>query len=211
MWPSPGTASLWYDIANIVLVVSLGLGVAATVVSVWMGKVQDRYLRRELSDAATVAAEANKRAAEATLELAKYRAPRTLTPSQRESFIRAMAPFKGQSVSVGAIPVTGEGGAFGVEIVNALNEAGLRASINQGAAEVHVGPVNGVLARATTGNTKGEQFAVTFARVLTELGIAAYWSGGKMEDIVKKQEKDDPNVRQSEYQQWVIIVVGNKP
>lgn len=51
MWPSEATATLTYDVANFALIASLVLGVAATVLVVWMGDVKESYLRRSLAQA----------------------------------------------------------------------------------------------------------------------------------------------------------------
>jgi hypothetical protein len=46
------------------------------------------------------AAEANQRAEETKLELAKFKAPRTLTPAQQEKMIAALKPFAGQDFAL---------------------------------------------------------------------------------------------------------------
>jgi hypothetical protein len=208
---SLAVASRLYDLANIALVLSLIVGVISTALLVRMGNIKERHLQRELAGAGAAAAEANARAAEANLALAKFRAPRALTEAQAAMLVTAMAPFKGQSVSTGAIPPNHEGLSFAVQLMQVLQTAGLNANVNQGAAEHHLGPVHGVVAMTTTGNAKGERLAATLARTLTELGIPAQWTGGYMENVMREQEKTNPDVRKTEYHQWVIVVVGDKP
>ena len=211
MWSlSLPTATLWFDIANIALVLSLVVGVISTFTIVRTGRIKETYLRRELAATALAAAEANARAAEASLELAKFKAPRVLAPPQMEALAVAMSSFKGQRVSLAASPATFETAALMRQIGEALKGAGINADENQGAALMHVGIVRGVVAMATRGNAKGEQFAAAFARAMNELGIPTTWANGKMEDVIQKMEKDQPNIRSDEYHSWVIIVVGDK-
>jgi len=99
MWPSFATASWVYDWANVFLIGALTVGAASTVLVVWMGNVKEEYLRRDLAstsldathavlqttilakdiaDANERTAIAEQRAAEATLALEKFKAPREL-------------------------------------------------------------------------------------------------------------------------------------
>lgn len=52
VWPSFETAQTVYDWANIFLVVTLAVGVISTVLVVWMGKIKETYLTRELASTA---------------------------------------------------------------------------------------------------------------------------------------------------------------
>lgn len=79
MWPSAPVAGRVYDLANVVLVISLVLGAASTVLVVWMGNVKEAYLRRDLAATGKAVAEADARAAAANLELARIKTPRQLT------------------------------------------------------------------------------------------------------------------------------------
>ncbi|MEO6529091.1 MAG: hypothetical protein ABIP93_20905 [Gemmatimonadaceae bacterium] len=224
MEPSLAFASRLHDIASVALLASLAVGVLSTGLVVWMGSVKERHLRLELYDASKVAAEAHARAAEsdaraaeahergqvAALELAKYRAPRLLSPAQVASLRSTLAPFKGQIASTGALPTTHEGLSFALQLHQVLEAAGLQVRPNQGAAG-NVGPMRGLYALTTTGNIKGERLASTFADAMTKLGFPTTWGGGYVESLVKEKEKTDPNVRNSRYHEWVIIVVGDKP
>lgn len=115
MWPSLSAANQIANLANVALVLSLVVGVVATITIVWMGGVKERYWdkdRQESSErvASLVTqgdqlrkdtAEANARAAEAQLALEKFRAGRTLTPEQRAKITEEMRPFAGTPVVFG--------------------------------------------------------------------------------------------------------------
>jgi hypothetical protein len=203
MWPSPERAVLLYNVANVALILSLVAGVIATVVIVWMGNIKEEYLRRDL-------AQANAIAAQASLELAKLKAPRFLTDEQEASLVREMSAFKGHHVSVGAIPDTFEGIRLMQQIVIALNAAGIPAEINQGAAHVQIGAAHGVVAVFVRGNKEGEKFATAFANSMNKFGVKAAAEGVLLEDTMLKGEQNDPQIRSSVYATWVIIVVGDK-
>lgn len=59
MWPSAETASRIADIANLLLIASLVVGVVATVALVWASNKKEEYLRLELGARAADAAHAN--------------------------------------------------------------------------------------------------------------------------------------------------------
>lgn len=69
MWPSEEWASRLYNLANMFLIAGLAVGVISTVLVVWMGNVKEEYLNRDLAATNERAAEAEKRAAQANLEL----------------------------------------------------------------------------------------------------------------------------------------------
>ncbi len=93
MWPSEEWASRLSDWANIGLIVSLIFGVLSTVLLVWMGNVKEAYLRQELANTNLRAANAEQRAADATLELARIKTPRSLT--NIPELVASLEPFKG--------------------------------------------------------------------------------------------------------------------
>lgn len=188
--------------ANWILVGALVVGVLATYAIVVSGNTRDAALKREL-------AAQSARTAEAELALAKLKAPRLLNEEQMQSLATRMKEFPGQSVSVGAIPFTFEGASLADQIFRALEAAGVNVSFNQGAAQVQVGAANGIVARATTGNEKGERFAASFAQAMNDMGIKATAVGGLLESIMGKlieqgRHRNDPA------NEWVVIVVGDK-
>lgn len=107
MWPSFETASWLYDLANVAFIASLVIGVAATVLLVWMGNIKEGYLRRDVAGATTRAAEAEARSSEANasalkaqLELEKFRAPRSLSNRQIQDIANRLDKFKGQKFEI---------------------------------------------------------------------------------------------------------------
>lgn len=191
-----------YTWANWILVGALVVGVLATYAIVVSGNIRDAALKREL-------AAQSARTAEAELALAKLKAPRLLNEEQMQSIATRMKEFAGQYVSVGAIPFTFEAASLADQIVRALIAAGMKADLNQGSAQVQVGAVNGIVARATTGNEKGTKFAALFAQTMNEMGIKASARGGLNESIMGKLiEKGRP--RNDPANKRVVIVVGDK-
>jgi hypothetical protein len=203
----------WFHIARNVGAALVVLGVAVELLGDWLARPYEKKVDgariAEIARANESAATANARAAQAELELVKLKAPRFLNEQQMQFLTKAMKPFKGQRASVGAVPFTFESASLANQIVLALKAAGANVDLNQGAAEVQVGAANGVVARATTGNDKGEQFALTFAQAMNENGIKAKAIGGLLEDIMQKsieggRPRNDPG------NEWVVIVVGDK-
>ncbi|MBU4447959.1 MAG: hypothetical protein KKD99_05170, partial [Proteobacteria bacterium] len=188
--------------SNWVLVFALVLGLLATYAIVVSGISRDKALKRELAEQKT-------RTAEAELALAKLKAPRLLNEKQMQTLVSRMKEFAGQNIAVGAIPFTYEAASLADQIVRALKAAGVNAEFNQGAAGVQVGAVNGIVARATTGNEKGAKFATSFAQAMNDAGIKATAREGLLESIMGKlieqgRHRNDPA------NQWVVIVVGDK-
>ena len=85
-----------YNYANWVLIAALVLGMLATYAIVRSGDIRDRALRKEVANA-------NARAAEAELALAKFRTPRAnlLTPEVKSSIVEKLKPFAGTKFDVG--------------------------------------------------------------------------------------------------------------
>ena len=112
MWPfsemSLGTANFVSNIANIVLLASLVVGVIATFCIFHTGTVKERYWdeARQASDAEIAkstarAATAVAVAAEAELKLAEFRKPRLLEPDQISFLIDRLKPFAGTKIDIG--------------------------------------------------------------------------------------------------------------
>jgi hypothetical protein len=214
---SLSTINTWLLIFSAVVAIGVG-GEAFFGVAAWMKDRQLRPLRAmqvqlhetELSEQRRMTAEAIERANEASLELAKFKAPRTLNEQQMQSMIRTMAQFAGQHISVGAIPFSFESASLADQIVRALKEAHVNADMNEGAAEVQVGAAHGVVAVATTGNEKGEKFAAAFAKTMNDSGIKTTASSGLLESVMGETIKQGRK-RTDDGFSWVVIVVGDKP
>jgi hypothetical protein len=115
MWPSPEAASRLYNYANYGLIFALILGVIATGLIVWMGKVKEEYLQRDFAganeraeSAKAIAATANERAAESQLKLEELREQvvkqgsrsSLLYGKRRDVLVEHLKPFVGQKAEV---------------------------------------------------------------------------------------------------------------
>ena len=154
MWPfsfsdmSLETANWWSDVANMVLVVSLVAGVAATFVVVRTGNVKEAFwdkareeAKSELAKTSKAIAEANERAAEANrkaeeeklarVKIEEKLAPRQLSDEQKNKIGRMLSEFASipgtgnkQKVSVFSVSGSFESQIFAQHIVHALTIAG---------------------------------------------------------------------------------------
>lgn len=91
------TASLWFDVANVALVIALVLGVLATFSIYWMGNIKEEYLHERTVKLENDTAKANERAAASELKLEELR--RQVGPRQlnRPAFLEALkVDVKGQ-------------------------------------------------------------------------------------------------------------------
>jgi len=118
MWPSLQTADWLFSASNIALIFGLALTALATIGAIWMANVREQYLKRELSKAneriaslqkdtvelGAKTAEANARAAEATLELARLKAPRTLNADQQARMVEKLKQYTGREYSFNVFP-----------------------------------------------------------------------------------------------------------
>ncbi|MGB7310925.1 MAG: hypothetical protein WBC67_17835 [Candidatus Acidiferrales bacterium] len=113
-WPPAAWASRLYDWANFALVLGLVVGVVATALIVWMGKVKENYSNHELAATNERAARAEQRAADANAkaeaeQLARVRieeklAGWTLDGPAQARVIEKLKPFKGTPFDLGANP-----------------------------------------------------------------------------------------------------------
>lgn len=119
------TASQLYNIANLLLILALAVGVAATILIVWMGNVKETYLREDLAAAATYASEADARAAEARLETEQIKAElawRTITPELEDNLLTALSPYQGV-ITIKHVSNDPEAVALAVEFANLFVKA----------------------------------------------------------------------------------------
>lgn len=106
MWLTYDRASLISDAANVVLLVSLAVGVVASLIVFWMGNLKEGLLRSDVA-AANEAAErakidsaaAKDNAAAAQAELIRIREPRTLNSQQKDLIAQQVAVYAGQEFS----------------------------------------------------------------------------------------------------------------
>jgi hypothetical protein len=104
MWLSEKWASSFYGWANIGLITSLVVGVISTVLVVWTGNTKEEYLRRDLANTNERAAKAEDHAAQANLELAKLKAPRSLSSEQQKQISEKLRVFGGLEFDVALDP-----------------------------------------------------------------------------------------------------------
>jgi hypothetical protein len=138
MWPSLPVANHIADVANIFFIGSLVVGVAATVLIVWMSGVKEAYWEKDRTESAERVAslivqgdqlrkdtaEANARALESQLALEKFKAPRTLTPEQLNRVSERLKPFTAVRFDTSIIPGDPEAMGFLVQIASALEKGG---------------------------------------------------------------------------------------
>ena len=124
-----------------------------------------------------------------------------------------MSSFNGCFVAIAPTSEAYEPTWFMGQLMDALLKAGVDVRRNDGAVSIHIGPAKGVIARFTTGNRDGEQFATTLAKALRADGIEAAAVGGLMEDSVQKLTTDPAyhGAYTRETFKWVVIGVGEKP
>jgi hypothetical protein len=140
MWPSLPVANHVADVANILFIGSLVVGVVSTVLIVWMSGVKEAYWEKDRTEAveriASLAvqgdqlrkdtAEANARALEARLELEKFKAPRTLSVEQQARISEKMKPFAGAKFDGAWSSLDAEIDFFFTSLEEALKQAGLQ-------------------------------------------------------------------------------------
>jgi hypothetical protein len=193
------TASFVYKWANWCLLASLVIGVISTYLIVSMGNIKEEYLSRDL-------AAMHERAANAELELAKIRTPRTLTLEQQESIAASLKQFSGTSFDV-ASDTDKEAVDFAGQIEDTLAKAGWKqvewtggAIIRPGFNKFRIGQAIEIGISAQVGMTRSVQLlpiAKAFAAAFTAGGVAA------RAEYMPKPVSDNDNA--------VHVIVGKKP
>ena len=119
MWPSLPVANQIAEFANFLFIASLVVGVVATATIVWTTGVKEAYWDKDRRDSAEKiaslsvqsdqlrkdTAEANARAAEAQLALAKFKAPRMLSETQQGTIADKLRSFAGTTYDAGIGPM----------------------------------------------------------------------------------------------------------
>jgi hypothetical protein len=141
MWPSLETASFVSTLANWALVASLGVGVVATLLIVWMGNVKEAYwdadrqysrervvsLESGMSEANARVAEAVQKTSEAELALERLRQnqmPRRVSSEHITELSESASRFSGQRFTVTSLMGDDEGRDLAMQIVGALDKGG---------------------------------------------------------------------------------------
>lgn len=216
-----GMWGLDLDAWNVVLLVSLGVAavaafavVVSTTAVIRLQKAveietKDEFDRYKL-DADKKIAEANARANEASLSLAKLKAGRFLTPNGQKRVVEEMAPFKGMKVLVGTSPSSTEAVSFAATLTAYLKAAGLDAHLDQSPPGIFgqlIGiMVRGVVVRYVAGNDKGKRCAEALAKALTADDLMASSAPGLFETQpgVQNGDRNAPNWEQ------IMVAVGDR-
>ena len=213
-WPSLESASWVFDRASWILVISLAIGLSATVAIVWMGVVKEHHwdlLRekaaKQIASVELATAKANKQAAEAQLALEKYKAPRSISPEQRNRIAEEMKQFKGQQYFGMVASDIADAWDIWREISLSLEIAewkrlpppGLQATQYGPPAGIALAPQAGVMILASVANDASENMrlydlAKILAARLTDRSIIA-----------------GAGFTQSQYPNTIAIVIGPKP
>jgi hypothetical protein len=125
------TANIIYTLSNLVLVLGALFVLVGTVGAIFSGGIREHFADERISkneaDTATAnarAAEAEQRASEANLELARMNAPRTLRPEQQQRVIAMLKPFAGTQFDIGLVQGDPEAAELMILIETVLKAAG---------------------------------------------------------------------------------------
>ena len=193
--PDIANAEYWLEVLRMVrnagaaLVV---LGVAMELLGDWFAKPYERTvenarvaeLARTTESAAKAgerAAQAEARAAEANLELAKLKAPRTLSEQQRNRITAKLEPFKGTTFEIVTYPGEPEPVAFSDLIATMLTNAGWVSNPNKASGSL-MGLASGVV--VVVGKQAGqnaEQAGMVLLNALKSEGVMAKLAYGSLQ------------------------------
>lgn len=169
-------------------------------------------LELEVAQQRKLTALANERAAEAKLELERLKTPRLLRPEQIESLITAMSEFKEQKVFFGVVSTTFEAMNFGSQLFMVLKAAGVDVTGRGPFVQRAIGIVRGMVVRHTTGNDRGQRFALAFCNALMERGVNVLCLDSLDEEIVQRmEEQQGRSLRNHNDFEHVAVAVGDKP
>jgi len=153
------------------------VGAVITLISVsllmWSTRIKDHRFEKEIAQLNIDAAKANERAAEANLELAKLKAPRTVSPEQQSRIIEKLKGFPGTTFEVITYPGEPEPVAFSNVIAGLLERAGWRLNPNNSKGSL-LGLASGVV--VVIGKQAGasaEEKGKTLLEALVSEGISA--------------------------------------
>jgi hypothetical protein len=143
---------------------------AMITIGVW-GEIHFGRVAREAGD--SVQAQANARANEAALELARLKAPRVLTTLQAMSLSDKLRPFSGQSATVTASPRTFEAMSLADQIANMLGMAEIKPTRQDRWGTFDPGVSEGIAVAYLPGSQESESLGIALARLLSTEGFGA--------------------------------------
>lgn len=194
------TALIWAlvfgAIAAIALVVTTRIGITRAKqlsdVQAELIGAKDRQLAIDLRDKDKKIAEADARAVEAQLELARLTAPRTLSVEQQNRIGEKLKAFHGTTFEVVTYPGEPESVAFSQVIANTLVRAGWALNSDQGHGFL-LGLASGVV--VVVGKQAGpqaEQAGTTLVESLISEGVAAKLGSASIVTMIKIQVAKKP-------------------
>ena len=194
MGMSPETAATVSDWANVLLVISLVLGVLSTYAIFIAGNVKEAALKREVAAASIKTAELEKEAAAleaqaeadrlARLKIEARMAPRSLSQQQQNELASTLSQFKNVRGTIIASPSTQESEWFARVLHAPLRAAGWEITVEPGTETAAVLQPRGVIVQFPIGPNdsvaiKGRQIVPPpgpwgpLAEALSEFGISA--------------------------------------
>jgi hypothetical protein len=131
IWPSLEAANRIADLANIVFVCSLVIGLIATCIIIWMANVKEAHwdVAREASQMRITelnkeTEQAKAESAKANLEIERIKAPRSISPEARTEILASLAPFKGEHIAVGLNGQDPESITFAEQLLGVVEASG---------------------------------------------------------------------------------------
>lgn len=156
----------WSNFANLLLIVSLAVGVLATIIIFRASNAKEQHLKLDIAVTADDAARAGLSTAITAAELRKIKEPRALSTPQQNRIIENLKPFSGTTFVVATYPGEPEPAAFSVAIAKTLEKAGWILNPNKSKGSL-LGIASGVV--VVVGNNAGETAEKAGAALLETL------------------------------------------
>lgn len=225
------SATFWFDVSNVVLLLGAALVVIGTYGVYKTGAIKERYSDERLSEneketrratadsdiAKAEAAKANARAIEAQLQLEKFRSPRVITDEQRVAIVGALSKWAligdgGQRQSLAVFPIdpSFEAASLADQLATVFGADGVGFSINRNA--VMYGKTYSLsgVGLLTSRNPRGITVAAAIAETLNAAGIQAF----VLSDRRKGCEDMEQYKGDAETDPWcsaISLMVGEHP
>jgi hypothetical protein len=117
-------ADFLFNLSNIVLIVGAAAVLIGTIGAIAMGGAKEQFSNERISANETATEEAKARALEAQLALARYKAPREISPEHRSEIAEAVKPFAGQAFSGMVASSVSDARPLWASLVGILRNAG---------------------------------------------------------------------------------------
>jgi hypothetical protein len=162
--------------------------------------------RLDIAKAEESAKQAEARAAEANLALARFRAPRSLSPEQNSALLAALRPFSGTRYNLFAVGGDSEIIGIANQILNCLsgnNAAGWVVTVGSGQDSAIMS--SGILVElAADADTRTRGAALTFIATIRSFGFDVTGPLPESKGAVMGNTSRDPNAK-------IRIVISKKP